>query len=50
MHGACFKNHGETQAKINGGTEGEDLEMEGGIWEQGPEGKPRKDKIGSEWG
>mgnify|MGYP001793063204 CR=1 FL=1 len=33
-----------------GGTEGEVLEMEGGIWEQGAEGEPREDKSGSEWG
>ena len=30
----------------NGGTEGEVLEMEGGIREQGAEGEPREDKSG----
>ena len=33
-----------------GATEGEVLEMEGGIQEQGAEGEPREDKSGSEWG
>ena len=31
-------------------TEGEVLEMEGGIQEQGAEGEPQEDKSGSEWG
>ena len=34
----------------DGGTEGEVLEMEGGIQEQGAESEPREDKGGSEWG
>ena len=33
----------------NGGTEGEVLEIEGGIREQEAEGEPREDKSGSKW-
>ena len=32
----------------DGGTEGEVLETEGGIWEEGSEGEPREDKSGNE--
>ena len=34
----------------DGGTEGEVLEMEGGLQKKGAEGKPQEDKSGSEWG
>ena len=34
----------------DGGIEGEVLEMEGAIQEQGAEGEPREDKSGNEWG
>ena len=32
------------------GREGEDLEIEGGVQEQGTEGEPLEDESGSEWG
>ena len=32
------------------GREGEDLEIEGGVQEQGAEGEPLEDESGSEWG
>ena len=35
---------------VRGGTEGDVLEMKGGIQEQGAEGEPRENKSGSEWG
>ena len=37
-----------TSEMMEGGTEREVLEMEGGIREQGAEGEPRKDISGSE--
>ena len=32
------------------GREGEDLEIEGGVQEQGAEGEPLENESGSEWG
>ena len=36
--------------RIDGGTEGEVLEMKGGIREQGAKGEPQKEKSARDWG